>query len=270
MSEKNEYILGVNQTELDRLEFQHGVWKNVTDKFLDNCNIKKGMKCLDVGSGPGFVSMDLRQRVDDKGEITALEPSEYYLNYFKDYSEKMNWTNIKFINSDLENSDIENEYYDFIFLRWVIDFVAEPEKFLLKLLNSLKKGGVIAIQDYVYEGIMLFPNGGAFDNIAEIVKKYWRAGGGDPYFPVKIPEIFKNKNIELREFTPVTRAGGVDSDVFKWADRFMNVHIQLIADKKVISQVECDELLKDWYNHKKNPETIFFTPVIVNVSGIKL
>ena len=27
----NEYILGTNQTELERLEFQHGVWKNITE-----------------------------------------------------------------------------------------------------------------------------------------------------------------------------------------------------------------------------------------------
>ena len=35
MGKKNEYILGVNQTELERLEFQNKVWKKLSLlKFL--------------------------------------------------------------------------------------------------------------------------------------------------------------------------------------------------------------------------------------------
>jgi len=36
-----EYILGINQEELERLRFQHGVWKDVTDDFFDRIGIKK-------------------------------------------------------------------------------------------------------------------------------------------------------------------------------------------------------------------------------------
>ena len=71
--EKNaDYILGVNLKELKRLEFQNGVWKNVTNDFISRCGLAKGMKCLDVGAGPGFVSMDLLNFVGPQGEVTAL------------------------------------------------------------------------------------------------------------------------------------------------------------------------------------------------------
>ncbi|MEP7145886.1 MAG: methyltransferase domain-containing protein [bacterium] len=266
---KQEYILGVNQTELERLEFQHKVWKNVTDDFFRRIKIQKGWKCLDVGAGPGFVTMDLRELVGDNGEVTALEPSEFYLNYLKVKCETNDFQNIKFIHGNLEDVKIENQYYDFIFLRWVIDFVPEPEKFLLKLLDALKKGGVIAIQDYAYEGITLFPKGGAFDNIAEAVKAYWNAGGGDPYFTVKVPSLFKKNNIELVEYKPVILAGDKDSGVIEWAHRFFTVHLQLMADKKIISQKKADDLLEDWLQHRQHPDTIFFSPMIVDITGKK-
>ncbi|MDQ3022068.1 MAG: methyltransferase domain-containing protein [Bacteroidota bacterium] len=264
-----EYILGVNLTELERLEFQHNVWKKVTHSLFDRINIQTGWKCLDVGAGPGFVSMDLRKLVGEGGEVTALEPSELYLNYFKDKCKKNNFQNIKFILGNLEDINLENDYYDLIYLRWVIDFVPQPEKFLLKLLDALKKGGVIAIQDYAYEGVALFPKGGAFDNIADAVRAYWRAGGGDPYFTVKIPAIFRKNNIELIEYKPVSLAGDKDSGVIEWAHRFFTVHLQLMADKKIISQKEADAFLEDWLNHRNNPDTIFFSPVIVDVIGRK-
>lgn len=270
MNKNSEYILGINQTELERLEFQHSVWKNATDNFFDRINIQKGWKCLDVGAGPGLVTTDIRERVGDAGEVTALEPSEFYLSYFKDKCKINNWNNIKFLLGNLEELSLEKEYYDFIFLRWVIDFVPGPEKFLLKLLVSLKKGGVIAIQDYAYEGVTLYPKGGPFDNIVNIVKAYWRVGGGDADFVVKIPAIFKKNNIELKEFTPICQAGDSESNVIEWAHRFFTVHLQIMADKNVISQKQADELLEDWLNHRNNPDTIFLSPIIIDVAGIKV
>ncbi|MBK8383204.1 MAG: methyltransferase domain-containing protein [Ignavibacteria bacterium] len=270
MSSNQDYILGINQTELERLEFQNNVWKKMTDDFLERIKIEKNWKCLDAGAGPGFVSANLRNLVGDSGEVTALEPSQIYLDHFRNYCSNKNWDNIKFIQGNVEDTDLEKEYYDFIFLRWVIDFVNEPEKFLLKLTDSLKKGGIIGIQDYSYEGIALFPKGGAFDNITEIVRKYYGAGGGDLYFTTKIPSVFRKNKIELMEFSPVSKAGGNDSDVFEWAYRFFKVHLPLMADKNLISRDECNELLKDLNDHKNNPDMIFFSPVIVNIAGKKL
>lgn len=236
MSEKNtDYILGVNQAELERLEFQHGVWKDVTDKFLEKINIQKGWKCLDSGAGPGFVSMQLLELTGGAGEVTALEPGEFYLDHFRNFCKINNIENVKFLNSDIENADLEENYYNLIFMRWVIDFVPDAENLLMKLIRSLKKGGVIAIQDYAYEGIALFPKGGPFDNIAEYVKSYWVAGGGDPYFTVKIPKYFRENNISLDEYSPVSLAGGNDSNIFKWAYLFFKGHLRSLAELNIIS-----------------------------------
>lgn len=270
MSSDKEYILKTNQTELDRLEFQHGVWKKVTDNMLNKINIQPGWKCLDVGSGPGFVSMELLNHVGEKGEVTALEPSEFYLNHFKEYCTGNSLKNVNFINGTVENTDLKHDQYDLIFMRWVIDFVPEPEKFLLKLLDSLKKGGVIAIQDYNYEGIGLYPKGGAFDNVAEVVRAYYRAGGGDPYFISKIPPIFKRNNIQLLDYTPLGLAGDNQSGVFLWVGKFFTGHLQTLADLKIISADEKIAYEKDWKEYESNPDAVCFSPIVVDVIGKKL
>ncbi|MBV6478731.1 MAG: Ubiquinone/menaquinone biosynthesis C-methyltransferase UbiE [Ignavibacteria bacterium] len=270
MSKSKDYILGVNQTELERLEFQHKVWKKYTDEFLDKTGVKSAWKCLDVGSGPGFVSIDIRNKIGDKGELTVVEPSEFYLDYFKDHCNKVKWNNIKFINQNFEDAEIEKNYYDLIFLRWVIDFVSEPEDYLIKLIGSMKTGGIIAIQDYVYENISVYPKGGPADNLADSVRDYWISGGGDPYYAVKIPAVFRRCNVELIDLTPVVRAGGPESDIYQWADKFMSVHINQMYEKKVITKKQCDDISNDWNSRKKNPDSVFITPMILNVMGRKL
>ncbi|MBS1517187.1 MAG: class I SAM-dependent methyltransferase [Bacteroidetes bacterium] len=268
-SEIKEYILGVNSTELRRLEFQHDVWKEVTDSFLNKINIQKGWKCLDVGAGPGFVSMQFLDLTGETGEVTALEPGKIYLDNFREYCRTKKIENAKFINSSLENAELEENHYDLIFLRWVIDFVSDPGNFLLKLLRSLKKGGVIALQDYAYEGIALFPKGGPFDNIADYVRKYWIAGGGDPYFTTNIPAVFRKENIELMEFSPVSLAGDNRSNIFRWAYLFFKGHLHSMTELNIISKELEAALDQDLESHYENPDTVFFSPVIVNIIGKK-
>lgn len=270
MTDKSEeYVLGVNDYELERLQFQHGVWKEITDGFFDKIGVKKGWKVLDVGSGPGFVSFDLRNRVGSTGAVTALEQSDMYLNYFRSECEKNSWDNMYAVLSSVENTGLLDNQYDLIFVRWVIAFVPDPDLFLDKLIASLKPGGIVAFMDYAYEGLALYPRGGAFENMPETVRAYWRHGGGDPYIGAKLPLMFKKRNIKVTEFYPVAQAGGPSSGVFRWADKFFTVHIQQMVNMGVTTQEIGDEMLKDWIKHRNNPDSVFFSPTIIAIAGKK-
>jgi SAM-dependent methyltransferase len=269
MATSKDYLLGVNQTELERLRFQHGVWGGVTNRFFDRLNIQPHWKCLDVGAGPGFVAMDLHERLNDKGEITALEPSKFYLDWFEQEAKNRGWTNIRCIHGTAETAPLPERYFDLIFTRWVIGFVPDPEKFLVQLFSALRPGGIIAIQDYIYEGLSLFPRGGAFDGMADAVRGYWRSGGGDPNISASIPTYFRKHGIQLKDYSPNVLAGGPDSGVIEWAHRFFSTHIQTMVDKGVIRQEQGDAMWKDWVDHRSHPDTIFVSPIVVDVAGVR-
>lgn len=268
MSNK-DYVLGVSDYELNRLKFQHGVWKEITDSFLEKLDITNGSKILDAGAGPGFVAMDMLNRIGSKGEVTALEPSEMYVNYAQTYVNENNIQNLKIIHGTVETAELPQEYYDVIFARWVISFVPDAGNFLDKLLSSLKPGGIIAFMDYAYEGLALFPKGGAFDKMADAVRAYWVHGGGDPYIGARLPKMFRERNLEMKEYYPVAQCGGPNSGVFQWADKFFTVHIQQMVDLGVISQTDGDAMLTDWNVHKQNKDSVFISPTITVISGKK-
>lgn len=267
--ESKDYVLGVSDYELERLRFQHGVWKKITDSFLDKLNISKGAKILDAGAGPGFVSTDLLARTGKSGEVTALEPSEMYVNHLKYYADEEYIQNLKVIHGSVETAELPAEYFDVIFARWVISFVPDAEIFLDKLIKSLKPGGIISFMDYAYEGLALFPKGGAFDKMADAVRAYWVHGGGNPYIGARLPGMFRKRNIEVKEYYPVAQCGGPSSGVFKWADKFFTVHIQQMVDLGVISQSESDAMLDDWETHKKDEDSVFISPTITVIAGKK-
>ena len=147
-----EYLLGDGDAELDRLKFQQRVWGPVTRRFFERLGVGVGWKCLDVGAGPGLVSLDLHDIVGESGEVTALEPSEYYRDTFQKEISLRNCRNIKIVAGTPNDAALPKNYYDLIFVRWVIGFVPNPEGFLLPLIEAVRPGGIIAIQDYVHKG----------------------------------------------------------------------------------------------------------------------
>lgn len=263
----NEYLLGVNEAELERLRFQHTAWKKVTDNFFDRLQIQQGWSCLEVGAGPGFTSMDLRNRVSSSGEITVLEPSQFYLDWFRGEAIKRGWTNVKYIQDRVEDAQLPQQYFDFIFFRWVISFVTQPEKFIERLIASLRPGGIIALQDYWYEGVSLYPRGTVFERRREIGLAYYRFGGGDPYVTGRVPSIFRRHGLRIIDFSPNQIAGGPESDIWEWEHQFLSMHLPLMVEKGVISRKECDAQLANWNAQRKNPNAIYFSPIVVDVAA---
>jgi SAM-dependent methyltransferase len=265
---QSTYLLGVNQEELERLRFQHTVWGKATSTFFDRIGVQQGWRCLDVGAGPGLVTVDLRERVGETGEVAALEPAQYYLDVLEHEIGRRRWTNVKTIRGTAEESDLPPKHYDLIFARWVASFVPEIERFLKRLVVALRPGGIIAIQDYYYEGLSLYPRGGPWDRMADVVRAYYRSGGGDPYVAGKLPALFRHHRLRLIDFTPTCLSGTPDSDVFQWADQFFSLHTPLMAEKGIITRDEATALLADWDAHRQNPDALFFSPLVVDVAAM--
>ncbi|HMK38710.1 MAG TPA: class I SAM-dependent methyltransferase [Bacteroidota bacterium] len=261
------YLLGVNETEMERLRFQHGVWKPVTDGFLDRIGVRSGWHCLDAGGGPGFVALDLRERVGEKGSVTLLDPSSLFLDRFVRECRLRTWENVRTLRGKVEEAPIPPGEFDLVFIRWVVAFVPDPAGFIRKLIAALRPGGMIAFQDYYYEGLSLFPRGGAFDGAADVVRAYYRSGGGDPYVTGRLPEILREEGLSVTDFSPHALAGGPGSGIMEWADRFFVQHIPLMAERGLMTAPRASEMLADWRAHRGDPDAIFFSPIVVDVAA---
>ncbi len=265
--DSEEYLLGTNEAELERLRFQHGVWGGVTNALFDRLNVGHGWKCFDVGAGPGFVAEDLRQRVGDLGEVTLLEPSEFFLHRFETERRTRGWKNVICVHGTAEEARLPEKHFDLIFARWVIAFVPDPGKFLKNVARSLKPGGIIALQDYWYEGLSLYPRGGAFDRVPDIVRAYYRSAGGDAYVTGTASTLLKQLGLHIVDFRPNQLCGGPESPAAEWMHRFFVPHLPLMAQKGLLSDLECNEMLADWHRHRDNPDALFFTPMVVDLAG---
>lgn len=264
------YLLGANEAELERLRFQHSVWEAVTERFILRLGIREGWHCLDVGAGPGFVSWDLLDLVGNTGGVTLVEPSPFYCAHARSEAAARRHANVTVLEGRLEDVTLPARAYDLVLVRWVLSFVSDPENFIRSLMPALRPGGILAVQDYAYEGLSLYPRGGAFERMPDVVRAYYRGAGGDPYIAARLPGIFRRAGLALVDYSPTCLAGGPGSGVMEWGHRFFSAHVPLMRERGLLNAPDADAVLRDWADHQTNPDALFFSPLVVDVAGRKV
>lgn len=70
----DDYILGRTSEEYQRLRWQARLWEPITARVLDQVGIGPGMRCLDVGCGPGEVWEEFERVLYGVFEKTGRDP----------------------------------------------------------------------------------------------------------------------------------------------------------------------------------------------------
>ena len=83
MEDREPYILGTDEEELQRLKIQHNVWKSETVKGWALAKFKLGEVILDLGSGPGYCTKELANIVGPPGKVIGVDRSQSFINHLQ-------------------------------------------------------------------------------------------------------------------------------------------------------------------------------------------
>ncbi len=264
-----KYMLGASQSEIDRLAFQAQVWRSMTDGLLDRVGVTPGWRCLDVGAGIGMVALPLAERVGPEGRVTAIEASALYAATMREELARKNIDNVEIWEGDVRKFTAKAGSFDLIFARWVFSFFPDVERVLGRLLPFLKRGGVLAIEDYHHLGCAYYPTRPSFDEVIEGARRWYSKTGGNPRIAGELPALYRKLGLTQVEVVPHVRVGDAKSDLWKWSELFFLDHLpNMIRDGAVTPEL-ARRFEKDLAAVKKVPGALFVVPTIFDVIGRK-
>jgi SAM-dependent methyltransferase len=142
-------------------------------------HLRPGMSVLDVGCGPGTITVGLAARVAP-GVVTAVELTDAALDLARAEARQRNQANIAFATSDIHALDFPDDTFDVVHAHQVLQHVADPVQALRELRRVCVQDGIVAVRDADYAGFIWFPQLAALGRWRELYVMAARTNGGEP------------------------------------------------------------------------------------------
>ena len=91
------------------------------------------MKLLDVGSGPGRLTLPAAKLVGKSGEVVALDLQSKMLDKLKEREEKMDLDNVRLVHAAAGSGEIDKEYFDRALLVTVLGEIHNKHEALVEI-----------------------------------------------------------------------------------------------------------------------------------------
>jgi len=142
-------------------------------------HLRPGLSLLDVGCGPGTLTVDLARLVAP-GRVTAVEPDETVLALARDEAATRGVANIGFAVADVHALDLPDARFDVVHAHQVLQHLADPVRALREMRRVCRPGGIVAARDSDYAAFAWYPAVPALDDWLSLYRGAARANGGEP------------------------------------------------------------------------------------------
>jgi SAM-dependent methyltransferase len=142
-------------------------------------HLTSGQSLLDIGCGPGTITVDLATLVAP-GRVTAVEITDEALQLARTEARSRGQANIDFTVADVHALDFADDRFDVVHAHQVLQHVLDPVRALREMRRVCRPGGIVAVRDSDYAAFTWFPQVPELDEWLALYRKTARANGGEP------------------------------------------------------------------------------------------
>jgi SAM-dependent methyltransferase len=181
------YIHGTNRSEQARLKLLNALTNGQFINFLD---IEETSSVLEVGSGLGMLAQAVARLVP-RGEIYGVEYSPEQLA-----RAESPLPNLRFVQGDAHALGFEDNRFDVVYCRYVLEHLAGPLQALREMYRVLKPGGRVFVQENNILANVLYPECPRFDALWRRFSILQERLGGDALIGKKLLPLLKQAGFE--------------------------------------------------------------------------
>ena len=141
--------------------------------------LRPGRSVLDVGCGPGTITVDLAAHVAP-GKVTAIDASAAVLDEAIVLAADQDVPNVEFSVADVYALPYPDDTFDVVHAHQVLQHLADPVAALREMGRVCRPGGVVAARDGDYAGMTWYPENPGLTEWLAIYRTVARSNGGEP------------------------------------------------------------------------------------------
>jgi ubiquinone/menaquinone biosynthesis C-methylase UbiE len=141
-------------------------------------SLATGMDLLDVGSGPGTITVDLAARVAP-GRVLGIDLSAEPLAEARGLAERSG-VDVTFEVGDVYALAEPDDSFDVVHAHQVLQHLTDPVAALREMARVCRPGGLIAVRDVDYAATTWFPENDGLDWWLDLYQRVHRHNGSEP------------------------------------------------------------------------------------------
>ena len=124
---------------------------NSTHSIIPLLDLRSGMKVLDVGCGPGRLSVPIAREVGPEGRVVAIDMQPGMLQRAKERALREKISNIEFLQIGAGEGNLGGGLYDRAILVTVLGEIPDRDGALKEIFAALKPGGLLSITETIMD-----------------------------------------------------------------------------------------------------------------------
>jgi 2-polyprenyl-3-methyl-5-hydroxy-6-metoxy-1,4-benzoquinol methylase len=141
-------------------------------------SLRPGLDLLDVGCGPGTITVDLAARVAP-GRVVGLDVSTAPLAEARELAERADMA-VTFVEGDVYALAEPDDSFDVVHAHQVLQHLTDPVAALREMARVCRPGGVLAVRDVDYGAFVTYPADEALDRWLDLYYRVARRNEGEP------------------------------------------------------------------------------------------
>ncbi|MBD8059922.1 class I SAM-dependent methyltransferase [Cellulomonas sp. JH27-2] len=140
--------------------------------------LEPGQSLLDVGCGPGTVTLDLAKRLAP-GEVVGIDMSATVIESARAAGKDADAANVTFDVADAYALPYADDSFDVVHAHQVLQHLSDPVAVLREMRRVAKPGGFVAVRDADYAGMTWFPSSPGLDEWLALYHEVTQANGAE-------------------------------------------------------------------------------------------
>jgi ubiquinone/menaquinone biosynthesis C-methylase UbiE len=270
MSNQNDYILGTDPEELQRLRFQHRVWSKDTFALWERAGIGQGQRFVDLGCGPGFATFDLADIAGADGMVIGLDKSAGYIASARSHAQAAGLSNLEFVLAEFGDMKFERGSLDAIYCRWAFAWINNVEEVLQRACTYLKRGGVFLSQEYLDWGTFrVVPERSEVLRVIDACRESWRVMDSEIDIAAQLPTLFRKNGFDVVHTAAISKLSRPGRMVWQWPASFLKIYSLKLVDMGLLRFEERDAFLKVWPEVEFNEDSMLIAPLMMEIIARK-
>ena len=270
MTTLEDYPLGYSEAEAKRLMEQGAMLEELTGDLLSARVSRLACESLDVGCGVGDVSLLAARIVGEKGSVLGVDRSASSLEIArgraKRRAELCETANICFVEADVTAFEPDGTF-DAIIGQFVLLYVPERASMLRHLTQSLRRGGVMAMQDYDISSFAQAPESQLFAQVRRWTLEGFKSVGAEPDTGSKLYATFLQAGLPCPQMVSAQLVHcGPEATGYEHATQVLRNLLPTIERNRIatVAEIEIDTLANRLREDAVARNAVMFAPRFVS------